>query len=159
MLAGELGADLLAGLQGGAEVVDGWLDGDLAFTTPWGFEFSELTVPTFVWQGTADLMVPFHHGRYLAERIPAAVVHLEEGEGHLLLAVAHSSACPNGAGKSTTMRMIVGLDHPTAGSVTVNGRRYAAHPAPLHEVGVRLGAKAVHTGRAARNHLRAMAAT
>ncbi len=85
MLAGELGADLLAGLQGGAEVVDGWLDGDLAFTTPWGFEFSELTVPTFVWQGTADLMVPFHHGRYLAERILAAVVHLEEGEGHLSL--------------------------------------------------------------------------
>jgi ABC-2 type transport system ATP-binding protein len=66
---------------------------------------------------------------------------------------------PNGAGKSTTMRMIVGLDHPSGGSVTVNGRRYAAHPAPLHEVGVLLDAKAVHTGRSARSHLRAMAAT
>jgi ABC-2 type transport system ATP-binding protein len=66
---------------------------------------------------------------------------------------------PNGAGKSTTMRMIVGLDSPTAGTVTVNGRAYADHPAPLQEVGVLLEAKAIHTGRSARNHLLAMAAT
>ncbi len=66
---------------------------------------------------------------------------------------------PNGAGKSTTMRMIVGLDHPSGGNVTVNGRQYAQHRAPLQEVGVLLDAKAVHTGRTARNHLRAMAAT
>ncbi|QJU52264.1 ABC transporter ATP-binding protein [Herbiconiux sp. KACC 21604] len=66
---------------------------------------------------------------------------------------------PNGAGKSTTMRMIVGLDRPTSGSVTVNGRHYAEHRSPLHEVGALLEAKAVHTGRSARNHLRAIAAT
>lgn len=66
---------------------------------------------------------------------------------------------PNGAGKSTTMRMVVGLDRPTAGTVTVNGKPYAAHPAPLQEVGVLLDAKAVHTGRSAYRHLRAMAAT
>jgi ABC-2 type transport system ATP-binding protein len=66
---------------------------------------------------------------------------------------------PNGAGKSTTMRMILGLDTPTAGSVTVNGKPYAAHPRPLHEVGALLEARAVHTGRSARNHLLAMAAT
>ena len=66
---------------------------------------------------------------------------------------------PNGAGKSTTMRMIVGLDRPTAGTVTVNGRRYAEHPSPLTEVGVLLEAKAVHTGRSAVDHLRAVAAT
>ena len=66
---------------------------------------------------------------------------------------------PNGAGKSTTMRMIVGLDRPSAGSVTVNGKHYREHPAPLREVGVLLDAKAVHTGRSARNHLLAMAAT
>lgn len=66
---------------------------------------------------------------------------------------------PNGAGKSTTMRMIVGLDRPSAGSVTVNGRPYREHKAPLREVGVLLDAKAVHTGRSAYNHLRAMAAT
>jgi ABC-2 type transport system ATP-binding protein len=66
---------------------------------------------------------------------------------------------PNGAGKSTTMRLILGLDRPTAGSVTVNGKPYAEHAAPLHEVGALLEARAVHTGRSARNHLLAMAAT
>ncbi len=66
---------------------------------------------------------------------------------------------PNGAGKSTTMRMIIGLDAPTAGDVTVNGRRYADQPAPLHEVGALLEARAIHTGRSAQNHLLAMAAT
>jgi ABC-2 type transport system ATP-binding protein len=66
---------------------------------------------------------------------------------------------PNGAGKSTTMRMIVGLDRPTSGRVTVNGMPYAEHHSPLHEVGALLEAKAVHTGRSARNHLRALAAT
>ena len=66
---------------------------------------------------------------------------------------------PNGAGKSTTLRMIVGLDAPTAGSVTVNGKPYAEHRAPLHEVGALLEARAIHTGRSAENHLRAMAAT
>ena len=66
---------------------------------------------------------------------------------------------PNGAGKSTTMRMIVGLDRPSAGQVTVNGKRYADHRAPLREVGVLLDAKAVHTGRSAVNHLRALGAT
>lgn len=66
---------------------------------------------------------------------------------------------PNGAGKSTTMRMIVGLDRPNAGSVTVNGAHYRDHSAPLREVGVLLDAKAVHPGRSAHNHLLAMAAT
>ncbi|MCC3268813.1 ATP-binding cassette domain-containing protein [Arthrobacter gengyunqii] len=66
---------------------------------------------------------------------------------------------PNGAGKSTTMRMIVGLDLPTGGSVTVNGKPYARHRSPLHEVGALLEAKAVHPKRTAYNHLRAMAAT
>ena len=66
---------------------------------------------------------------------------------------------PNGAGKSTTMRMLVGLDAPTSGSATIGGRRYADHPAPLHEVGALLEARAIHTGRSARNHLLALAAT
>jgi ABC-2 type transport system ATP-binding protein len=66
---------------------------------------------------------------------------------------------PNGAGKSTTMRMIVGLDAPSAGSVTVNGKPYAEHAAPLGEVGIMLEARAVHTGRSAHNHLLALAAT
>jgi ABC-2 type transport system ATP-binding protein len=66
---------------------------------------------------------------------------------------------PNGAGKSTTMRMILGLDAPTSGTVTVNGKAYADHLRPLHEVGALLEARAVHPGRSARNHLLAMAAT
>ncbi|WP_317447353.1 ATP-binding cassette domain-containing protein [Streptomyces collinus] len=66
---------------------------------------------------------------------------------------------PNGAGKSTTMRMIVGLDAPTNGSVTVNGHRYARHQAPLQEVGALLEAKSIHPGRSAYNHLRALALT
>ncbi|WP_129308534.1 ATP-binding cassette domain-containing protein [Streptomyces sp. L2] len=66
---------------------------------------------------------------------------------------------PNGAGKSTTMRMIVGLDAPTHGAVTVNGRRYARHQAPLQEVGALLEAKSIHPGRSAYNHLRALALT
>ena len=66
---------------------------------------------------------------------------------------------PNGAGKSTTMRMIIGLDAPTSGTVTVNGRRYAQHTAPLHEVGALLEAKSIHPGRSAFNHLMALAYT
>ena len=66
---------------------------------------------------------------------------------------------PNGAGKSTTMRMIIGLDAPSSGVVTVNGKAYAEHRAPLHEVGALLEAKAVHNGRTARNHLLVLAAT
>ncbi|MDH6110300.1 ABC-2 type transport system ATP-binding protein [Kitasatospora sp. MAP12-15] len=66
---------------------------------------------------------------------------------------------PNGAGKSTTMRMLLGLDAPSAGHATVNGRRYAEHAAPLREVGAMLEARAIHTGRSAYNHLLALAAT
>ena len=66
---------------------------------------------------------------------------------------------PNGAGKSTTMRLILGLDSPTSGSVTVNGKPYADHTRPLREVGALLEARAIHSGRSARNHLLAMAAT
>ena len=66
---------------------------------------------------------------------------------------------PNGAGKSTTMRMIAGLDRPTAGRVIVNGGDYRSAVAPMAELGVLLEAKAVHTGRSARNHLLALAQT
>src|SRR5437879_1392245 len=66
---------------------------------------------------------------------------------------------PNGSGKSTTMRLILGLDRPTAGDVTVNGKHYRDHLAPLHEVGALLEARSVHTGRSAYNHLLALAQT
>ncbi len=66
---------------------------------------------------------------------------------------------PNGSGKSTTMRMIVGLDVPDAGTATVNGSPYAELRWPLREVGTLLDAKAFHPGRTARNHLRWLART
>ena len=66
---------------------------------------------------------------------------------------------PNGAGKTTTMRLILGLDRPSAGTVTVNGKPYAASPAPMYEVGALLDAGAVHGGRTARSHLLGLAQT
>jgi ABC-2 type transport system ATP-binding protein len=65
---------------------------------------------------------------------------------------------PNGAGKSTTMRMILGLDLPTSGTVTVGGRSYQGRVWPLREVGALLDARAVHPGRSAYNHLHSLAA-
>ena len=66
---------------------------------------------------------------------------------------------PNGAGKTTTMRLILGLDNPTAGTVTVNGKAHPQLSSPMHEVGALLDAKAVHGGRSARNHLLCLAQT
>ncbi|HVA61588.1 MAG TPA: ATP-binding cassette domain-containing protein [Mycobacteriales bacterium] len=64
---------------------------------------------------------------------------------------------PNGAGKSTTMRLVLGLDEPNAGTVTVNGKPYREHRHPLHEVGALLEARAIHGGRSAYNHLLCLA--
>ncbi len=66
---------------------------------------------------------------------------------------------PNGSGKSTTMRLILGLDAPDSGDVTVNGKHYADFAAPFHEVGALLEARSIHTGRSAYNHLLALAQT
>ncbi|MGW1013352.1 ABC transporter ATP-binding protein [Streptomyces termitum] len=66
---------------------------------------------------------------------------------------------PNGAGKSTTLRMVLGLDAPTGGTATVAGRSYAAHPAPLTQVGALLDARSFHPGRTAFHHLTALAHT
>jgi pimeloyl-ACP methyl ester carboxylesterase len=84
VLTDEFGEDLEAGFHEALRAgVDGWLDDDLAFTGPWGFDLSEIVIPVMVWQGSADLMVPFSHGQWLSSQLPHASVHLEEGEGHL----------------------------------------------------------------------------
>lgn len=64
---------------------DGWIDDDLAFIKPWGFELSEIKAPVFLYQGSLDLMVPYGHGQWLAKNIPQQYLtsHLIEGEGHI----------------------------------------------------------------------------
>src|SRR5215469_1726341 len=92
-LTGEFADDMAAGIREAIRCgVDGWLDDDLAFVKPWGFSLSDISVPTAVWQGSADLMVPFAHGQWLASRLPAASAHLEEGEGHLSVALGQLDA-------------------------------------------------------------------
>lgn len=88
VLTDEFGGDLAASFHEGLrEGVDGWLDDDLAFISPWGFDLDEIEVPTAIWQGSEDLMVPFAHGQWLAAHLPAASVHLVDGEGHLSVGV------------------------------------------------------------------------
>ncbi len=84
VLTDEFGEDMAASFREALRTgVDGWLDDDLAFTKPWGFGFEEITAPTMIWQGSADLMVPFAHGQWMAARVPGVSAHLEQGEGHL----------------------------------------------------------------------------
>ena len=83
-LTGEFADDLAASFRAAvANGIEGWLDDDLAFLQPWGFEPADVTVPTLLWQGVEDLMVPVSHGRWLAANLPKVTAHLESGEGHL----------------------------------------------------------------------------
>ena len=83
-LTGEFADDLAASFRAAvANGIEGWLDDDLAFLQPWGFEPADVTVPTLLWQGVEDLMVPVSHGRWLAANLPKVTAHLEPGEGHL----------------------------------------------------------------------------
>ena len=87
-LTGEFGEDMAASfaeaLRSG---VEGWVEDDLAFARPWGFGLAEVSAPATIWQGSADLMVPFAHGQWLASHVPGARVHLEDGEGHLSIGI------------------------------------------------------------------------
>ena len=73
LLTEDFGDALAANMHEGLRLgVDGWLDDDLAFTRPWGFDLGAITVPTAIWQGSEDLMVPFAHGVWLAEHVAGA---------------------------------------------------------------------------------------
>jgi pimeloyl-ACP methyl ester carboxylesterase len=87
-LTGEVGDDLASNFREAVRAgVEGWLEDDLAFIAPWGFELSEIGVPVHLWQGSEDLMVPFAHGVWLAEQIPNVTAHLEQGEGHVSIGI------------------------------------------------------------------------
>jgi pimeloyl-ACP methyl ester carboxylesterase len=88
VLTDEFGEDMATSFHEGLRLgFDGWLDDDLAFVKPWGFELHEIGVPTMLWQGSEDLMVPFAHGRWLATHVPGVTPHLEDGEGHVSIAI------------------------------------------------------------------------
>ncbi|MDQ2850190.1 MAG: alpha/beta hydrolase [Actinomycetota bacterium] len=95
VLSDDFGADLAAnfreGLRNGP---DGWIDDDLAFVRPWGFDPAAIGVPTSVWQGSEDLMVPYAHGQWLARNVGRATdrAHLLEGEGHLSVIIGSIEA-------------------------------------------------------------------
>jgi pimeloyl-ACP methyl ester carboxylesterase len=83
VLTGELAAHLHSAFaEGLAPGVDGWVDDDLAFLAPWGFDVAAIRVPTLIWQGEQDLMVPGDHGRWLREHVAGAEGEVLPGEGH-----------------------------------------------------------------------------
>ncbi|MDA8312547.1 MAG: alpha/beta hydrolase [Actinomycetota bacterium] len=93
VLTDEFAQDLAASFHEAlVEGVDGWLDDDLAFVSPWGFGLREIAIPTAIWQGSEDRMVPPAHGEWLSTRIPGASAHLIPGEGHLSIALGAADA-------------------------------------------------------------------
>jgi pimeloyl-ACP methyl ester carboxylesterase len=79
-------SSMLATKVGQEPGYEGWLDDDIAFTRPWGFELTDISVPVLLWQGRQDKMVPFAHGEWLAERIPNVEARFTEEDGHVTLA-------------------------------------------------------------------------
>jgi pimeloyl-ACP methyl ester carboxylesterase len=90
-IAGDYGHDLAQEFREAVEVAgEGWVHDDLAFVQPWGFELGAIDVPVALWHGTADLMVPSPHGRWLAQAMPQADARLLDGEGHLSVVLGRS---------------------------------------------------------------------
>ena len=91
-LSGELGRFMLARLNRGIENTrEGWVEDDLAFVKPWGFELDKIQIPVMLMHGRLDQMVPFAHGQWLVERIPGVETRLLDGDGHVSLLSNHIS--------------------------------------------------------------------
>ena len=105
LLTEEFGEALAANIREGLRTgVDGWLDDDLAFTGRGASTWRAIEVPTMVWHGTEDLMVPFAHGLWLADHISGVTAHLLDGEGHLSVAVGAMDQMFADAGRADTDR-------------------------------------------------------
>jgi pimeloyl-ACP methyl ester carboxylesterase len=88
VLTAEFGEDMVANEAEAFRLgVDGYIDDNIAFVTPWGFSLAEIAVPTFVWHGSQDTNVPFAHGQWLAAHVPGATLRLKQGEGHVSIGV------------------------------------------------------------------------
>ena len=87
--ADRMAATMRRALEGG---FDGWIDDDLAFVQPWGFDLAEIGIPVTVWQGDLDLMVPFAHGEWLRHHLPTAISHAAPGHGHISLITTYRDA-------------------------------------------------------------------
>jgi pimeloyl-ACP methyl ester carboxylesterase len=85
-LTDEIGASVAASFNHAvAQGPDGMVEDTLQIVRPWGFDLADITVPVSVWQGAHDRMVPFAHGRWLADTVPGARAHLFDDEGHVSL--------------------------------------------------------------------------
>lgn len=94
MINGQLGQYIADSFREGLKTnCDGWVDDDLAFAEPWGFELSEIKVPVLLYQGSEDKMVPYAHGQWLAKHLPQEKLrkHLIQGEGHISIFVGRQS--------------------------------------------------------------------
>jgi pimeloyl-ACP methyl ester carboxylesterase len=86
VITGEYAEHLVTVVRRGiGEGVEGWIDDDFAFVSPWGFELGDIRVPVQLWHGAEDRFVPIAHGRWLAGRIPGVEVHLLERDGHMTI--------------------------------------------------------------------------
>ena len=93
-LTGEIADYLAAALRGSVtEGVAGWRDDDLSFVRGWGIDLQAVEVPVSIWQGGQDRMVPYGHGRWLAEHVAGARTHLYDDEGHISRAGRSAGSC------------------------------------------------------------------
>ena len=92
VIVGSYAEELAASMRKGLAVsFDGWIDDDIAFVQPWGFELSSIKVPVQIWQGDQDLMVPHAHSYWLEKHIPGSSLNFVPGHGHISLVVEYKS--------------------------------------------------------------------